>query len=135
MLKILSSQGPRQSADFLNENLSDIQSQKTTWLISDLKSKLEIQKLLLSKSEFLNAESVLRASELWRLLLFRVNPEWQIVSREFAISLISQYLKDLRTDELQSLSLETKFFCKYDLQLYYSAHAGVEPSSRCRAFV
>ncbi len=110
MLKILSSQGPRQSADFLNENLSDIQSQKTTWLISDLKSKLEIQKLLLSQTDFLNAESVLRASELWRLLLFRVNPEWQIVSREFAISLISQYLKDLHTDELQLPSLETKFF-------------------------
>lgn len=110
MLKILSSQGPKQSADFLNENLQDIQLQKTTWVISDLKSKFEIQKLLLKKADFLNAESVLRASELWRLLLFRVNPEWQIVSREFAISLISQYLKDLQKSEMQSPSLETKFF-------------------------
>ncbi len=111
MLKIILSEGPLQSVAFLNENLDRIRSQKMTWLISDLKSKFEIQKILLLKADFINAESVLRASELWRLLLFRVNPEWQIVSREFSISLISQFLKDFKAEAEQSpINIETKFF-------------------------
>ncbi len=111
MLKIVSSDGPLQSAAYLNDHLENLGSQRLTWVISDLKSKFEIQKLLLTKNEFINTESVLRASELWRLLLFRVNPEWQIVSREFAISLISQFLKDLKLEESRvEKKFETKFF-------------------------
>jgi len=113
MLKIIASSGPQDSLRLLEENFENIQTQKMTWLISDLKSKLEIQNSLLQKYDFLNSESVLRASELWRLLLFRVNPEWQVVSREFAISLIGQFLKEVKTDEVSGsnqLRIESKFF-------------------------
>jgi ATP-dependent helicase/nuclease subunit B len=110
MLKIISSQNPRQSAQLLAENFEDIQKQKITWLISDLKSKFEIQKSLMDQYDFLNAESVLRASELWKLLLFRVYPEWQVISREFAISLISQFIKDLKKSEIEELGVESKIF-------------------------
>jgi ATP-dependent helicase/nuclease subunit B len=63
-----------------------------TWLVSDLRSKLDLNRSLLANRQFISGESVLRASELWKLLLSRTRPDLQFVSREFALALIGQKL-------------------------------------------
>lgn len=65
-----------------------------TWVVSDLKSKLEIQKILLEKNGFLQEEAVLRVSELWKKMLARLRPELRTVSADFSRTLMSQWLKD-----------------------------------------
>ncbi len=65
---------------------------QATWLFSDLKSKLDLNRSLLETREFLPGDSVLRASELWKSLLSRLRPDLQIVSREFVVTLIAQKL-------------------------------------------
>lgn len=61
----------------------------STWLVSDLKSKLDLNRKLLRETSFVPGDAVLRANELWRMLLTRVRPDLQIVSREFALTLIA----------------------------------------------
>jgi ATP-dependent helicase/nuclease subunit B len=63
--------------------LSTFDPTQTTWVVSDLRSKFEIQNRLMRKQGFFEDHSVLRASELWRLILRRSQPDMQIVSRDF----------------------------------------------------
>jgi ATP-dependent helicase/nuclease subunit B len=74
----------------------------STWLVSDLKSKLDLNRRLLQDRQFIPGESVLRASELWRTLLVRLRPDLQLVSREFAITLIAQKLPATELDWAQA---------------------------------
>lgn len=67
----------------------------STWLVSDLKSKLDLNRSLLRSRDFIPGESVLRASELWKLMLTRIRPDLQIVSREFVQTLVSQKLSKM----------------------------------------
>ncbi len=62
--------------------LKDFNPSEEAWIVSDLQSKWEIQNLLLERESVLEEESVLRASEFWTRLLFRVQPEWSVVSKE-----------------------------------------------------
>ena len=64
-----------------------------TWLVSDLRSKLDLQKNLLQTREFLEEEAVLRASELWKKLLFRVRPSLEVTSQELLLALEQDFLR------------------------------------------
>ncbi len=79
----------------IREFLKNFDPNRTTWLVSDLQSKLDIHRDLLSRTSVVPAISVLRASEFWRLLLGRVRPDLQVVSREFMTALIGQKLSSL----------------------------------------
>ena len=65
---------------------------RATWVVSDLKAKLDLNRKLLESREFIPGESVLRASELWRTILGRLRPDLQLISREFTVTLIAQKL-------------------------------------------
>ncbi|HVK61937.1 MAG TPA: hypothetical protein VM432_10320, partial [Bdellovibrionales bacterium] len=78
--------------------LEELDPFKTTWLVSDLKSKFDLNRRLLSKTEFVPGDGVLRASELWRMLLTRIRPDLQMVSREFALTLIASEIEKLEFD-------------------------------------
>ncbi len=67
----------------------------STWLVSDLRSKLYLQKKCIQNEVFLPGDSFLRASELWRKILLRVRPELQVISREFALTLIGDHMSRL----------------------------------------
>ena len=75
--------------------LSEFDPSVSSWIVSDLKSKLDLNRSLLRDREFISGETVLRASELWKLLLVRVRPDLQLISREFALTLIAQRLATL----------------------------------------
>ena len=72
--------------------LSEFDPQPGTWVVSDLKAKLDLQRRLMRSRDFISGESVLRASELWKILLTRLRPDIQVVSKEFAVTLIAQEL-------------------------------------------
>lgn len=74
------------------EVFKDFDPSRSTWIVSDLKSKLDLNRHLLKSREFIPGESVLRASELWKTLLTRLRPDLQIVSREFMITLLAHKL-------------------------------------------
>jgi RecB family exonuclease len=64
-----------------------------TWVVSDIKTKLDLNRTLLTERSFIPGDSVLRASELWRTMLTRIRPDLQCVSREFALALIAERLE------------------------------------------
>ncbi len=65
----------------------------TTWIVSDLKSKLTLQKKCLETANFIPENAVLRASELWRKLFFRGYPQIAHISQDLSVHLISEWLE------------------------------------------
>lgn len=88
MLTLQSISSPRDQRHFLD----CFDPERETWVVSDLKSKLDLQRSLLEKRDFLPGDSVVRASELWKALLTRLRPDLQMVSREFAVTILGQKL-------------------------------------------
>jgi len=88
MLTLHSIAGPIDS----REAFTRFDPREQTWIVSDLKSKLDLNRKLLASRSFIAGESVLRASELWKVLLSRARPDLQIVSKEFIQTLTSHKL-------------------------------------------
>ncbi len=88
MLVLQAISGPRDSQTLLDR----FDPSASTWVVSDLKTKLDVQRRLMAGREFIAGAAVLRASELWRALLARLRPDAQIVSKELAVTLIAQEL-------------------------------------------
>lgn len=90
MLQIIPIENRAQiSAIFANYN-----SKTETWLVSDLRTKFELQKKLLERDSQYVDEAVLRASDLWKILLKRLDPELRIVSDAFAHSLLRSIMDE-----------------------------------------
>lgn len=64
-----------------------------TWLVSDVRTKLRLQRRRLDEQGFVDGHAVLRASELWSYLLKRLRPDLTIVSRELMVSTIASKLE------------------------------------------
>jgi len=93
MLKIFQSPQPISLTD-LSEKIG---FQAETLILSNLRSKKEIQTSLLKKQNYFLDESVLRASDFWRLLLRRYHPQKRIISADYAKLLISSWLRENST--------------------------------------
>lgn len=63
-----------------------------TWIVSDLKSKLDIQNQILKKNNSYSDQSVLRISDLWQKILYWKAPHLKIISEDFARILVSDFL-------------------------------------------
>jgi len=57
------------STEELDESLENLNPQNQSWIVPDLKTKLEVQKIFLKKYGVLEEDAVLRASELWQKIL------------------------------------------------------------------
>ena len=86
------------------ELLQNFDPQKQTWIVSDLRSKFEIQNELIQKHGYFENDSVLRASELWLELLKRYAPQIQVMTRELTLMMIQEKLLSL-SSETDSLNL------------------------------
>lgn len=80
-----------------------------TWIVSDLKSKNEIQKILLDQQGFFLETSILRASDFWRIALRRLAPHIQVVSQDFIRILVGNFVEihgaalDIKEAEVSTL--------------------------------
>ncbi len=68
------------------------------WIVSDLRSKLDLQRLLLSGQDVLSSQAVLRVSEFWDQLMTANFPEFTVVTHEAMQFKISQILKKTNSD-------------------------------------
>ena len=91
MLKVVAFSHSDQKLEFLE--LFDETTQ--TWLVSDLRSKFELQSHFLDLAEAYEDLSIYRASELWRLLLRRLRPELRVAPREFLMAWLTDFLKKI----------------------------------------
>lgn len=88
MLKITQIESPAQ----IEELFSSFDPQKQSWVVSDLRTKLEMQKILIERQGYFLEHTILRASDLWKLLLKRLKPDIRIVSKDFARSLVRSFI-------------------------------------------
>ncbi len=84
MLKILSLENRSQ----ISEIFANYDPREQSWLVSDLRTKFELQQRILARDGHYIDESVLRASDLWKILLKRLDPQIRLVSDPFARSLL-----------------------------------------------
>lgn len=90
MLKI----HPLRNRSQIQEVFDQYDPREQSWLVSDLRSKFELQQKIISRDGHFIDESVLRASDLWKLLLKRLAPEVRLVSDPFARSLLRTILDE-----------------------------------------
>lgn len=67
---------------------------RETWLVSDLRSKFDLQKKVLSERGFIEEEALLRASELWQALITRRDPEMRWVTSDFLNVVVQSLWKE-----------------------------------------
>lgn len=89
MLKLRAVTTPEQKQLWLAEQ----SLQQRTFVVPDLQSKLTLQKTFLQNSELLEEDAVLRASELWKKLLFTADPEVRLISVDLTKTLLVEWLK------------------------------------------
>jgi ATP-dependent helicase/nuclease subunit B len=68
--------------------------QSSTWVVTDLKSKLSLQEILLKDNAVVPGKSLLRASELWADLLSTQHPHWRVIGQQFALLIIKEFFKE-----------------------------------------
>lgn len=79
--------------DDVADKLKSFNPQKETWIVSDLKSKQEIQKIAIHQQKYYSDESVLRISDFWKMWIRRFCPHLQIVSSDFIKELVKNYIE------------------------------------------
>ncbi len=89
MLKLISKDIESQRKKYIEE----FDTQSSTWLVSDLEHKKELQNFYLQKNGFLEEDACLRARELWLKLCRRQISGLHIVSNDFVKTLLSGWLK------------------------------------------
>ena len=88
MLEFLKVKHPDQIKSLLKAFDPDAQ----TWIVSDLKSKEEIQAECIARFGYYADDSVLRISDFWRIWIRRLKPTLQVVASDFIKSLVQLFL-------------------------------------------
>ena len=88
MLEFLKVKNP----DQIKSLLKNYDPLKDTWIVSDLKSKQEVQTAAIQKHSFYTDDAILRVSDFWRLWIRRIEPSLQVVSSDFIKSLVQNFV-------------------------------------------
>lgn len=89
MLEILRCDRPEDKRELFGK----LQPERESWIVSDLQSKWHLQKELLNRDGVLDQSAVLRATELWKKLSFRMFPEVHLLSSELAQTLFWNWIE------------------------------------------
>ncbi|MCB0377048.1 MAG: PD-(D/E)XK nuclease family protein [Bdellovibrionales bacterium] len=80
--------------DEKNQVLTPRLGQEVTWIVSDLSGKFWLQEQLRKhRGSVIAGDQVLRASELWKRSLFRIDPEWQVLSTQVSPFFIEKWME------------------------------------------
>lgn len=124
MLKFVSLEAP-QAKKSLFEGFNP---QEQTWIVSDLRTKFEIQRKILAHTEYFEDLSVYRASELWRFILKKARPEMTLVSQDF----VKTFLKEELRKEPLDLSQNADQVVLQFMDLLISVHSHPEGGESIR---
>lgn len=87
-----------------------------TWLVSDLKSKQEIQSESVARHGYFTDDAIMRISDFWRLWMRRLDPTVQVVSGDFIRVLVQSFVEqhgsklDLLESEVSTLATAVQEF-------------------------
>lgn len=93
----------------IQEALKAYDPLKHTWLVSDLKSKQEIQSESVERHGYFTDDAIMRISDFWRLWMRRLDPTVQVVSGDFIRVLVQNFVEqhgaklDLLESEVSTL--------------------------------
>ncbi len=90
MLEFVTVNSPRQIKNLLNS----YDPLKDTWIVSDLKSKQEIQNISVRQYGYFSDDAILRVSDFWKLWIRRLAPTTQVVSSDFVKIIIQNFVED-----------------------------------------
>lgn len=90
MLEFVTVSSPVQIKNFLK--LYD--PLKDTWIVSDLKSKQEIQNISVGRYGYFSDDAILRVSDFWKLWIRRLAPTTQVVSSDFIKVIVQNFIED-----------------------------------------
>ncbi len=88
MLEFLKVQHP----DQIKKLLKNFDPQKQTWIVSDLKSKKEIQNESIARLGYYTDDAILQVSDFWQIWLRRLEPTLQVVSSDFIRTLVQIFI-------------------------------------------
>lgn len=91
MLKVVPVRDIRETQSFFDK---EFDFQKSTWIVSDLTSKLFLQKRIFQKQRVVPDESLLRAQEFWLKLSSRHFLNTKFLSQESLLFLTKQYISE-----------------------------------------
>lgn len=86
-----------------NALLEQFNPRRDSWIVSDLKTKLFLQKKMLQRRQVLPDTAVLRASEFWRRLLWQTSPEWRVIKPEVMLRILESELPQVKSQVLEVL--------------------------------
>src|SRR5688500_15235628 len=95
MLKIWTYQNRQQ----IEEHLVRVDLEENTWILSDLRSKLEVQNRIFEAVGYSLDEHVMRASDLWRALLRKSAPHFEVISYDYALLLVRHFLSQIQKQD------------------------------------
>lgn len=90
MLEFVTVSNPRQIKSLLNS----YDPLKDTWIVSDLKSKQEIQNISVTRYGYFSDDAILRVSDFWKLWIRRLAPTTQVVSSDFIKIIIQNFIEE-----------------------------------------
>lgn len=89
----------------IEQKCEEVDFQNETWILPDLRSKIELQRRLFLKYGYTLDQFVMRASDFWKTLLRKARPEIEIVSRDYAGLMAKNFLKELPAENPLFLGL------------------------------
>ena len=95
-----------ENPDEIKSYIDLFDAKESTWIVSDLKSKLDIQNKCIVKNGYFLDDSILRVSDFWKLWLRRLQPELNVVSHDFIKILTENFMM---TDAVQQLKNDLGF--------------------------
>ncbi|MBC7420481.1 MAG: PD-(D/E)XK nuclease family protein [Bdellovibrio sp.] len=82
-----------QHPDQIKKLLKNFDPTKQTWIVSDLKSKREIQNESIARMGYYTDDSILQVSDFWQIWLRRLQPTLQVVSSDFIRTLVQIFIE------------------------------------------
>lgn len=119
MLKVLQIPYPQSKKPYLDR----LDPAHETWLVSDLRTKFEVQQALLERFQGFEDWSVFRASEMWRQLLKRYLPEYRLVSKDFLRAMVKEGLREHLEKSQRVLSLNSDDLVFEFMDLFASVYS------------
>lgn len=104
------------SPEIIKEKIDQFDPQSTTWIVSDLKSKLDIQEQCINKYGYYIDDSIMRMSDFWKMWLKRLDPKMSIVSDEFIKNYTQDYIAQ-NSDVISVAANQSSTVYKYIKQL------------------
>lgn len=122
MLFYLKSQHP----DSIREILQQYPVTDFTWIVSDLKSKQDLQNICLNRQGYYTDENILRISDFWQIWLRRLAPKMTVASNDF-IQLLVEKIVGQHQDQMLVEKNQSKTLHNYIRQLAPLLLSGSDP--------